>query len=140
MGTTARDIILILILIHILILILILKFLTLLLILLTIPDPGPTPSILSHSTQNHALGQKPCPCSFFHFLPSSGFFLLPDPAPFSLLLPDLAPSCSLLRILLLLVCSFLICLLRHFFVLWYWIDVSPAMVKIFFSKEIVDGN
>ena len=28
----------------------------------------------------------------------------------------------------------------HFFVLWYWIDVSPAMVKIWVSKEIFDGN
>ena len=30
--------------------------------------------------------------------------------------------------------------LRHFFVLWYWIDVSPAMFKMLISKEIVDGN
>ena len=28
----------------------------------------------------------------------------------------------------------------HFFVLWYWIDVSPAIVNILVSKEIVDGN
>ena len=29
---------------------------------------------------------------------------------------------------------------RHFFVLWYWIDVSPAMVEMLISNEIVDGN
>jgi hypothetical protein len=29
---------------------------------------------------------------------------------------------------------------RHFFVLWYYIDVSPAIVKMLISKEIVDGN
>ena len=28
----------------------------------------------------------------------------------------------------------------HFFVLWYFIDVSPAMFKMLISKEIVDGN
>ena len=28
---------------------------------------------------------------------------------------------------------------RHFFDLWYWIDVSPAMFKMFISKEMVDG-
>ena len=28
----------------------------------------------------------------------------------------------------------------HFFVLWYWIDVSSEMVKMLISKEIVDGN
>ena len=26
----------------------------------------------------------------------------------------------------------------HFFVLWYWIDVSPAMLKMLISKNIVD--
>ena len=30
--------------------------------------------------------------------------------------------------------------LGHFFVLWYWIDVSPAMIKMLISKEIVDGK
>ena len=28
----------------------------------------------------------------------------------------------------------------HFFVLWYWIDVSPAIFKMLISKEIVDGK
>ena len=29
---------------------------------------------------------------------------------------------------------------RHFFVLWYWIDGSPAIFKMLISKEIVDGK
>ena len=31
-------------------------------------------------------------------------------------------------------------LASHFFVLWYWIGVCPAMVKMFISKEIVYWN
>ena len=29
---------------------------------------------------------------------------------------------------------------RQFFVLWNWIDVSPAMVRMLIFQEIVDGN
>ena len=73
----------------------------------------------------------------------------PPPKKKSLYAPPLTPAET--KILVLLSASvgifflnyawvLLVGLVGHFFVLWYLIDVSPAMFEMLISKEIVDGK